>query len=290
MNNYKSFSSNLGQYLLLMRLNNLTGWLLLFYPCLMTLVLYKNFNQQSIQLVILLALCSLIIRTVGCIINDLIDKDLDSKVERTKLRPLAAGTITSIQAFNVLTILLLVEFFLVIHLPFNVGAVSFCLFPTIIIYPLLKRFTYLPQLFLGCIFNFGTIITFIAMNISFKPSLIVLYVACVLWTISYDTIYGFADHIYDKKINVKSTALLIENKNYKLILAIGYILCIIFLLWAKYLEQTQISPLSALALIIIVAIFYWQSVFIAIEDSVDCIKKFKSNNIAGLFMVLFLLF
>ena len=256
MINVKNSSNKVKQYILLMRLNNLTGFLLLFYPCLMTLVLYKNFNQESIKLAILLALCSLIIRTVGCIINDLIDKDLDSKVQRTKLRPLAVGRITSMQAFTMIGILLFIEFFLVIHLPFIVAAVSFCLFPTIIIYPALKRFTYLPQFFLGVIFNFGSIITFIAMDNSFKPSLILLYVACVLWTITYDTIYGFADHIYDKKIGIKSTALLIENKNYRLILSMGYGLCIVFLLLAKYLEQTQISFLSYLTLIITGVIFY----------------------------------
>ena len=128
------------------------------------------------------------------------------------------------------------------------------------------------------------------MEIVLKPSLILLYVACVFWTITYDTIYGFADYIYDKKIYVKSTALLIENKNYKLILSIGYSCSILFSVLAKYLEQTYISFPSALALIITGVIFFWQTIFINIQNSADCIKKFKSNNIAGLFMVLFFLF
>lgn len=289
MNNSKSFSSKLGQYLLLMRLNNPSGFLLLFYPCLMTLALYQKPNQEFINLAILLALCSLIIRTVGCIINDLIDKDLDSKVERTKSRPLASGSLSVQEAIALIFALLIIEFFLIIQFPFRVILISFCLFPFIIIYPLIKRFSYLPQVFLGIIFNFGVIVTFNILNIPLKISVILLYLACIFWTIAYDTIYGFADHIYDKKIAVKSTALLIEKRNYKLILFFGYVFFVLLLVAAKYLEYgTNYSILSDVFLLLALGIIFWQVMGLDILNSKDCIKRFKSNNILGLLMVLYI--
>lgn len=165
-------------------------------------------------------------RSAGGVINDILDRKFDSKVERTKDRPIASGQIAVSKSIILLLILLILSFGLLLTMP--IKTILICSFSLIFvfIYPLLKRFTYFPQVLLGFIFNIGLIAGFYAVSESINYSLFVLYIALILWTIIYDTLYAMQDIKDDVLIGVKSTAIKF-GQNYKMIL---FILGVIYLL------------------------------------------------------------
>ena len=198
----------------LTRLNKPIGFLLLFWPCVWGLTLaYYHSGEITLYLkhIVLFFLGSVLMRSAGCIFNDIVDKDLDKKVQRTKKRPIASGKISIISAFMYVILLCLVA--LVILLQFNlitillgVGSMSLAF-----VYPFMKRITYWPQLFLGLTFNWGIIMgwTSITNYVSIEP--IILYVAAIFWTLGYDTIYGLQDIKDDEIIGIKSTSIKFKN-------------------------------------------------------------------------------
>ena len=201
----------------LTRLDKPIGILLLFWPCVWGLTLGYYFNEKTIiylKYVVLFFLGSVLMRTAGSIFNDIIDKNFDKKVQRTKERPIASGKISVSEAFIYVIFFCLVAFFILLQFNWLTIALGISSMIFVFSYPFMKRITYWPQLFLGLTFNWGIIMGWTAMtnNISIEP--IILYFSAIFWTLGYDTIYGLQDIRDDEIIGVKSTSVNFNNVPY----------------------------------------------------------------------------
>ena len=198
----------------LTRIKSPIGFMLLFWPCLWGLTLAYDFNLGVFTYFFYSTLFlsgSILMRSAGCIVNDIADKNFDRKVERTKNRPIASGKV-SVKLASFYTLFLCAIAFLVL-INFNYFTILMALIsmPLAFTYPLMKRITYWPQLFLGITFNYGLILAWISIlnEISIIP--IILYFGAIFWTLGYDTIYGFQDIKDDEIIGVKSTSIKFKN-------------------------------------------------------------------------------
>ena len=194
----------------LTRLNKPIGYMLLFWPCAWGLTLAYNFSGEIITYVFYLFLFlsgAILMRSAGCIINDIADRKFDSKVLRTKNRPIASGKISLKQGLIYSTILCLIAFLVLVQFNYLTIILALGSMPLAFTYPFMKRFTYWPQLFLGITFNYGLILgwTSIENNISVIP--IIFYFGAIFWTLGYDTIYGFQDIKDDEIIGLKSASI-----------------------------------------------------------------------------------
>ena len=273
----------------LTRLNKPIGFLLLFWPCMWGLTLAYNFNEE-IELyfiyIILFFLGSVFMRSAGCIFNDIVDKDFDKRVERTKNRPLAAGKISLFEAFIYVIFLCLVS--LVILLQFNFITITLGMSSMILAfaYPFMKRITYWPQLFLGLTFNWGIIMGWASLsnNISIEP--VLLYLSAIFWTLGYDTIYGLQDIQDDEIIGTKSTAIKFKD-NIKIFVSTCYCLFVFFILILFFIMEINkiyliLTPLFVIPLIYQIKIF-------SKDKPSSCLRAFKNNNLVGFFIYLFIL-
>ena len=275
-------------FIQLTRLNKPIGFMLLFWPCLwgLTLALYYNSEiYKYITYVILFFLGSVLMRSAGCIFNDIVDKDLDKKVERTKKRPIAAGKISIFNSFIYIIVLCFLA--LIILLQFNLLTIILGMGSMVFAftYPFMKRITYWPQLFLGLTFNWGIIMgwTSIANNISIEP--IILYLAAIFWTLGYDTIYGLQDIHDDEIIGVKSTSIKFKN-NVKVFVGICYSLFVLGILILGFLMEID-KYILALSILLILSLIYQIKIF-KINKPQSCLFCFKINNLTGLFVFLFI--
>ncbi len=273
----------------LTRLNKPTGFLLLFWPCIWGLTLAYYFNNETdlyLKYILLFFLGSVFMRSAGCIFNDIVDKDFDKKVERTKNRPIAAGRISVLESFIYVVALCLIS--LSILLQFNLLTIILGMSSMILAfaYPFMKRITYWPQLFLGLTFNWGIIMGWSAMtnNISTEPML--LYLSAIFWTLGYDTIYGLQDVYDDEIIGTKSTAIKFKNK-IKIFVSACYCLFVFFILILLFMMEISKSNLILVPLFIL-SLIYQIKIF-SIEDPESCLKAFKNNNLVGIFILIFIL-
>ncbi len=216
----------------LTRLNKPIGFMLLFWPCAWGLTYAYSFNQNNnlfVYYLILFFLGSVLMRSAGCIFNDIVDKDFDKKVQRTKKRPLASNSITVRLAFLYALTLCLIAF--LILLQFNIYTIALGLGSMILAfsYPFMKRITYWPQLFLGITFNWGLIMAWTSMNNEISLEILMLYISAIFWTLGYDTIYGAQDMSDDEIIGLKSTSIKFKN-NLKIFVSSCYFLSILFLI------------------------------------------------------------
>jgi len=272
----------------LTRLDKPIGFMLLFWPCLWGLTLGYNFNLPIgiyLKYLILFFLGSVLMRSAGCIFNDIVDKDLDKQVKRTKTRPIASGKVSVFQSFVYIFFLCLIS--LVILLQFNFLTVILGIGSMILAftYPFMKRITYWPQLFLGLTFNWGIIMgwTSITENISLEP--IILYLGAIFWTLGYDTIYGLQDINDDEIIGVKSASIKFKN-NVKIFVGTCYslyVLCILIL--SIFMEVDKY--LLTLSIFFILSLMYQIKIFKS-NNPRSCLTSFKINNLTGLFVFLFI--
>ncbi len=270
----------------LIRLDKPTGFLLLFWPCLWGLTLGYYFNNETtlyLKYIILFFLGSVLMRSAGCIFNDIVDRDLDRKVERTKERPIASGKILVLEAYIYIVFLCLISF--LILLQFNLLTIILGMSSMILvfIYPFMKRITYWPQLFLGLTFNWGIIMgwTSITNNMSIEP--IILYLSAIFWTLGYDTIYGLQDVHDDEIIGVKSTTIKFKN-NVKFFIGTCYSLCVLLILILGLLMEID-KYILLLSIFFILSLIY-QIKFFKINDSKSCLFSFRMNNLTGLLIFL----
>jgi len=189
-------------FIALTRLDKPIGIWLTFFPAAWVLAL----QDAALWHYVLFLFGAAVMRSAGCIINDLTDRDFDPLVARTKARPLAAGTVPVRQAYLLLLILLLIGLLIVLALPFQALPLALCTVPLIVIYPWMKRITWWPQLFLGITFNMGALFASIATSGHITHTSIFIYAASILWTLGYDTLYALQDKDDDALIGVKSTA------------------------------------------------------------------------------------
>tara|TARA_B100000029_G_scaffold511658_1_gene606282 strand:+ start:232 stop:1095 length:864 start_codon:yes stop_codon:yes gene_type:complete len=275
-------------FIQLTRLNKPIGFLLLFWPCAWGLTLAFYFSDNTdlyLKHIILFFLGSVLMRSAGCIVNDIVDKDFDKKVKRTKQRPIASGKITVLNALVYVSLLCLAA--LIILLQFNWLTVVLGLSSMFLAfsYPFMKRITYWPQLFLGLTFNWGIIMgwTSLANSISIEP--IVLYLSAIFWTLGYDTIYGFQDIHDDEIIGLKSTSIKFKNK-VKIFVGTCYSLCVFLVLLMFFMMEINIYLL--VLTIPFIATFIYQLKIFKISSSESCMLAFKNNNLAGLLIFIFI--
>ena len=270
----------------LTRLNKPIGFMLLFWPCSWGLALAFDYNQDLFILLnylFLFFMGSVLMRSAGCIFNDIVDKDLDKKVARTKERPLAAGKISVQQSF--LYAIILCAFAFLILIQFNLLTITLGLGSMVLAfsYPFMKRITYWPQLFLGLTFNWGIIMAWAAAKNSVSYEIIVLYISAIFWTLGYDTIYGVQDMEDDEIIGIKSTSIKFK-KNIKLFVGTSYLLtCLILIYLFKNMIGLNIFSFLFISFCLTLAyqIFKFNK-----DKAKDCLHAFKFNNISGLILFL----
>tara|TARA_B100001123_G_scaffold139751_1_gene162420 strand:- start:323 stop:1183 length:861 start_codon:yes stop_codon:yes gene_type:complete len=273
----------------LTRLNKPIGFLLLFWPCAWGLALGYYFEQNStlyLKYLILFFCGSVFMRSAGCIFNDIVDKDLDRKVKRTKKRPIASRKISVRESFVYVILLCFIS--LLVLLQFNLLTIILGLGSMFLAftYPFMKRITYWPQLFLGLTFNWGIIMGWAALteNISIEP--IILYLSAIFWTLGYDTVYGLQDIHDDEIIGVKSTSIKFKN-NVKVFVGTCYILCVLLILTLGFLME--IDKYLLLLSVFFIFSLYYQVKFFRVNNPQSCMSAFKMNNLTGLLIFTFIM-
>ena len=278
---------NIKLFIELTRLSKPIGFMLLFWPCIWGLTLSYNFDL-SLDIFISYGLLffsgSVLMRSAGCIVNDITDKNFDKLVERTKDRPIASGKISIRLAAIYASILCAVAFLVLIN--FNKFTILMALIsmPLAFTYPLMKRFTYWPQLFLGITFNYGLLLGWTSIHSGFNLAPIILYLGAIFWTLGYDTIYGYQDIKDDEIIGLKSTSIKFKNKPYTF-LFVCYFLYLLSLLITGYLLSFN-KIILLIFILILIHMFYFQLKKLKIDNSISCLKIFKSNNILGLIVLI----
>jgi len=274
----------------LTRLNKPIGFMLLFWPCSWGLALAYNFNQNTNQFIFymfLFFLGSILMRSAGCIFNDIIDKDYDKKVNRTKNRPLASGKVSVAKSFFYVLVFCLTAFLILIQFNFLTIILGLSSMVLAFSYPFMKRITYWPQLFLGITFNWGIIMSWTAMNNFISVDIIILYVSAIFWTLGYDTIYGAQDMSQDEIIGLKSTAIKFK-KNIKMFLATTYFISIILIIYLLN-ENIGINLLTFFLIFFVTSLLY-QIIFFDKKKDKNYLKLFKVNNFSGLLLFLSIFF
>ena len=270
----------------LTRLSKPIGFMLLFWPCSWGLAYAYSINQNIdlfIYYLILFFLGSVLMRSAGCIVNDIVDKDFDKKVKRTKTRPIAAGKITIKQAFLYVLILCGLAFLILIQ--FNLLTILLGMGSMIFAfsYPFMKRITYWPQLFLGITFNWGIVMAWTAINNSISPEIIILYISAIFWTLGYDTIYGAQDMSDDEIIGLKSTSIKFK-KNIKFFVSTSYLITIFIIL---YLFKNSLGAnFFSLFLVFFMLSFIYQLLRFKNNYSRNYLEIFRFNNYSGLLLFL----
>ena len=273
---------HLNLFVELTRLKKPIGYMLLFWPCSWGLTIAYDFSSNPNKYffyLILFFLGSVLMRSAGCIINDISDKEFDKKVLRTKYRPIASEKISiKLGLFYVFSLCLLA---LLVLLNFNTFTIFLALssMPLAFSYPLMKRYTYWPQLFLGITFNYGLILGWICVRDQLDIIPIIFYFGAIFWTLGYDTIYGYQDIKDDEIIGLKSTSIKFK-KNPNKFLFICYLIFIFCILITGILME--FNNLFFMFLIIpILHLILYQIKNLKINDPRKCLKIFKSNNTFG---------
>jgi 4-hydroxybenzoate polyprenyltransferase len=272
----------LNLFIELTRFKRPIGYMLLFWPCAWGLTLAydfsKNLNDYFFYL-LLFFLGSVLMRSAGCIVNDISDKEFDKKVSRTKNRPIASNQVSiKLGIFYTLILCLLA---LLVLINFNNLTILLALgsMPLAFTYPLMKRFTYWPQLFLGITFNYGLILGWTAIQGEINAVAIIFYFGAIFWTLGYDTIYGFQDIKDDEIIGVKSTSIKFKKKP-KLFLTTCYLIFIISLILVGIYMKLN-TMFYFFILIPATHLFFYQIHNFNFKDPKNCLKIFKSNNFFG---------
>ena len=273
--------SNTRPYLRLARADRPIGTWLLVLPCWWSVALATP-AWPDVKLFTLFAIGALIMRGAGCTVNDIVDRDFDSRVARTATRPIASGEISVFKAFIFLSLLL--GFGLIVLLQFNAFAVTLGASSLVLIflYPFMKRFTYWPQLFLGFTFNWGALLGWAAVTGALLPPAIALYAAGIFWTLGYDTIYAHQDKEDDIMIGVKSTALKFGNATPPWLFGF-YAATVVLMGLAGFLAGLGWPFYFSLAVGGLHLI--WQIKSVDITDPKSCLSRFKSNRDFGLIVL-----
>tara|TARA_B100001057_G_scaffold500604_1_gene616597 strand:+ start:40 stop:909 length:870 start_codon:yes stop_codon:yes gene_type:complete len=270
-------------FLDLIRFKKPIGIMLLFWPCLWGLTLANDFTNNNLQYIIYFIyffLGSFLMRSAGCIVNDILDRKYDILVERTKQRPIASGKISVNLSLLYVIILCSFAFLILIQFSHTTILLGLASMPFAFSYPLMKRYTYWPQLFLGFTFNYGLIIAWFSIKPEFSYIPIIFYIGAIFWTLAYDTIYGFQDIKDDEIIGVKSTSIKFK-KNPKLLIFICYLIFILMQIISGVLMEFNYYYYIGIVIIVVHLLFY-QTKNLDISNHKICLEKFKSNNFLGL--------
>jgi len=279
--------SKFNLFIKLIRLKKPIGFMLLFWPCAWGLTLAYDFSVSLYDYffyLVLFFLGSVLMRSAGCIVNDILDKEFDKKVFRTKDRPIASNQVSI--KLGIIYVIILCFLALLVLLNFNSFTIILALasMPFAFTYPLMKRFTYWPQLFLGITFNYGLILGWTAIKGQIDITPIILYFGAIFWTLGYDTIYGYQDIKDDEIIGLKSTSIKFKNKPHKFLIICYSVFLLNLLTTGFFMELNNLFYI--VFIFIFLQMIYSQLKKVDIKNSVKCLTIFKSNNLLGL-LVLF---
>jgi 4-hydroxybenzoate polyprenyltransferase len=279
-------------FLRLARYDRPIGFWLLAIPCWVGMALAhldRPWTQSDFVLALAFWIGALAMRGAGCTYNDIVDRDLDAKVSRTALRPIASGAVSVKTAWAFLLLQCLVGLGVLIILPAAARLVALAAIPLILAYPYMKRITFWPQAWLGLTFNWGVLVGYVAIAGTITPALLLAYAGLFFWTLGYDTIYAHQDKEDDALIGVKSTARLFGGQT-KLALTIIYAAALLLLAFAG-VRETGVAPDQA-ALVgswvptLVFAFFLSEQITKTnFDDQASCLHAFKQNKIAGLVYV-----
>ena len=276
----------LNLFIELTRLKRPIGYMLLFWPCAWGLTLAydfsKNLNDYFFYL-LLFFLGSILMRSAGCIVNDISDKEFDKKVLRTKNRPIASNQVSIKLGIFYTLILCLLAFLVLINFNNLTILLALASMPLAFTYPLMKRFTYWPQLFLGITFNYGLILGWTAIQGEINTVAIIFYLGAIFWTLGYDTVYGFQDIKDDEIIGVKSTSIKFKDKSKNFLTTCYIFLTLSILIVGILMNYNYFFYLSLL--ITIIHLFFYQIKYFNSKNPLNCLKIFKSNNEIGLIIL-----
>ena len=270
----------------LTRLNRPIGYLLLFWPCSWGLAYAYSLNKNIetfLFYIVLFFLGAVLMRSAGCIVNDIVDRKLDKKVKRTRNRPLAAKLISVETALTYVIVLCGLAFFILIQFNFLTIILGLASMTLAFSYPFMKRITYWPQLFLGLTFNWGIIMAWASIADFLTIDIFLVYLAAIFWTLGYDTIYGAQDIIDDEIIGVKSTSIKFKSMLKKFVF-LCYTASFFILLVFFYLNMNSVYFLFPL-LGFFVTLFYQIYIFDKRKPE-TCMQAFRINNFSGFYLFL----
>ncbi len=277
---------NLKIFINLTRLNRPIGYLLLFWPCSWGLAYAYSINKNIelfLYYVVLFFLGAVLMRSAGCIVNDMVDRKLDKKVNRTKNRPLAANLISVMTASFYVLMLCGLAFFILIKFNFLTILLGIASMSFAFSYPFMKRITYWPQLFLGLTFNWGIIMAWTSISNYLNIDIFVVYLSAIFWTLGYDTIYGAQDIIDDEIIGVKSTSIKFKSMLKKFVfLCYSTNLIILLIFFLNNMKTLYfLIPFTAF-----VATLFYQIFIFDKRKPKTCLEAFKINNFSGFYLFL----
>ncbi|RYY43780.1 MAG: 4-hydroxybenzoate octaprenyltransferase [Sphingomonadales bacterium] len=267
-------------FALLARFDRPIGWWLLFWPGAWAVALSGNAVARW-DLILWLLLGSIAMRGAGCVYNDIVDRDLDAKVARTRSRPLASGAVSLKAAWGWLLALCLVGLVVLLQLHLPAAAIALGSLALVAAYPFMKRITWWPQAWLGMVFSWAALVGWAeAPEIAWAPGLL-LYAGSICWVIGYDTIYALQDVEDDALVGVRSSARALGGR-VRPGVAIFYALALA--LWSVALWQLRPDPLALLALLPVAVHFGWQVATLVLADGANALARFRSNRNAGFLM------
>ncbi len=269
-------------YALLARFDRPIGWWLLYWPCAWG-VLLAGGARAHWPLLLWLLLGAIAMRGAGCVYNDIVDRDLDQQVERTRLRPIASGAVSRKAAWVWLIMLSLIGLVVLLRLPLLAAGISLASLAPVAAYPFMKRITWWPQAWLGIVFSWGALVGWSAVADAVSWPMFLLYVGSIAWVIGYDTIYALQDREDDALIGVRSSALRMGAQVRPGVFAF-YALALAF--WAGAFWMIRPQWLTLVALLPVAGHFIWQVATLTPDDGGDALAKFRSNKLAGLLMAL----
>ena len=280
-------SEKLQDLLELLRFKKPIGFMLLFWPCSWGLTIAYDFKSELktyFFYLILFFLGSILMRSAGCVINDIVDRNFDKKVARTKNRPIASGKISVTTGLIISSILCLIALSVLIQFNKFTIILAIASMPLAFTYPFMKRFTYWPQLYLGITFNYGLILGWTSIQNTLDIIPFIMYIGAIFWTLGYDTIYGYQDINDDEIIGVKSTSIKFK-KSPKIFIGICYSITILSFFLTGYLMEFKYIYYFFLVAPILHLLIY-QLANLKTENSTVCLRLFKSNNLFGLIIFL----
>lgn len=267
---------------LLARFDRPIGWWLLFWPCAWGLALAGGLADDW-TLVFWFLLGAIAMRGAGCVYNDIVDRDLDRLVARTRSRPLASGAISVKAAWAWLGVLCLIGLVVLFQLQPMAQLVALGSLLPVAAYPFMKRITWWPQAWLGIVFSWGALVGWVAVRGGVDPAMFALYAGSILWVIGYDTLYALQDREDDALIGIRSSALRLGG-SVRLGVSLFYLGAV--LLWAAAIWLVRPDPLTLVALFPAALHLFWQAITINPDDGIDGLIKFRSNRFAGFLMFL----
>lgn len=269
-------------YWQLMRMDRPIGSLLLLWPTLWAL-LFSSQGTPSFDVLIVFVLGVVLMRSAGCVINDFADRKIDGHVKRTQNRPLPSGKVTPIEAVSLFCFLAVSSFALVLTMNSLTIQLSFVGIVLAFIYPFMKRYTHLPQLFLALAFSWAIPMAWAAQSDALPSQVWLLFLINALWTVAYDTQYAMVDRDDDLKIGVKSTAILFGRRD-KLIIGVLQLLTLMLFTVLGY--QFELGTFFYWGVLISAGLFAYQQYLIKARERDACFQAFINNNKVGIAMTL----